>query len=498
MKINTSTTPPLQHATPALVVGCFEDAAEGLFEECDQALEGLLQRMLESREFRGKSGATRLIHTFGKMPAERLLLVGLGKKEELDTERLRQAAGEATQALKGARIPTFASALLFAGEGDAAIEAVCEGSLLAGYSFDEYKTREKEDRFRFEAMTLLIPETAKAADPQQPVELALAACRGVVSARNLVSHPGNVVTPGHLADVARDLATRCGLKCQVLEVGELERLGMNALLSVGRGSVEPPRLIVLEYDWGEGSPTVLVGKGITFDSGGISLKPGAGMEQMKTDMAGAAAVLGTLEAVALQKLPVRVVGIIPTAENMPGSKAYKPGDIIKSMSGTTIEITNTDAEGRLILCDALHYAVTNYAPAAVIDIATLTGACVVALGHEATGIMTNDRRLVEELQQAGERTGERLWELPVWDCYGEAMKSDVADLKNAGSRDGGAILAGWFLKQFVGGTRWAHLDIAGTAWAEKARPYVPKGATGIGVRLLLQYLRPGAVPPTCC
>jgi leucyl aminopeptidase len=498
MKILTSTTSPLQQATPALVVGCFEDERDGLFKELDAALDGLLQRMLESGEFRGKSGTSRLIHSFGKLPAERLLLVGLGKKEEFDTERLREASGEATQALKSARIASFSSTLQRAGEGAAALEATCEGALLASYSFDDYKTKEKEERFRFEAMTVLVSEPAAEPDAQQTVDRCRAACRGVVTARNLVSHPGNVVTPGRLAETARELAQRCGLTCRVLEPDELEKLGMNALLSVGKGSAEPPRLIVLEWAGSKGSPTVLIGKGITFDSGGISLKPGAGMEQMKTDMAGAAAVLGTLEAIALQKLPVHVIGIIPTAENMPGSKAYKPGDIIKSMSGTTIEITNTDAEGRLILCDALHYAVSTYSPTALIDVATLTGACVVALGHEATGVMGNDQQLVDELKRAGELTGERLWQLPVWDSYGEAMKSDVADLKNAGSRDGGAILAAWFLKQFVGSTRWAHLDIAGTAWAEKTRPYVPKGATGVGVRLLLKYLRPGTLPPTCC
>lgn len=271
---------------------------------------------------------------------------------------------------------------------------------------------------------------------------------------------------------------------------ELEQLGMNALVAVGKGSAEPPRLIVLEYRGAgdSGRPVVLVGKGITFDSGGISIKPGAGMEEMKTDMAGGAAVLGTMEAAAGLGLGVNLVGIIPTAENMPDGKACKPGDVVTSLSGQTIEITNTDAEGRLILCDALHYA-QKYRPTAMIDLATLTGACVVALGHEASGLMGNDKRLIERLKQAATRCGERVWELPLWDEYGEVMKSDIADLKNAGSRDGGCITAGWFLKQFVAKTRWAHLDIAGTAWNDKARPYVPKGASGVGVRLLIQFLR---------
>jgi leucyl aminopeptidase len=312
---------------------------------------------------------------------------------------------------------------------------------------------------------------------------------GVNLARDLVSHPGNVVTTGYLAETARKLADRHKLTCEILEMDELERLGMNALVAVGKGSIEPPRLIVLEYrGGGKERPVVLVGKGITFDSGGISIKPGAGMEEMKTDMAGGAAVLGAMEAAAGLKLPINLVCIIPTAENMPDGKAYKPGDVVTSLSGTTIEITNTDAEGRLVLCDALHFA-KKYKPTTMIDLATLTGACVVALGHEASGLMGNDQRLINSLKQAGERCGERVWELPLWDGYGEAMKSDIADLKNAGSRDGGSITAGWFLKQFVGTTRWAHLDIAGTAWSDKARSYSPKGATGVGVRLLIEYLQ---------
>ena len=300
-----------------------------------------------------------------------------------------------------------------------------------------------------------------------------------------------MATPAYLADAARLLASRHALTCRVIEQEELEQLGMNALVAVGKGSAVAPRLIVLEYRGagGSGRPLALVGKGITFDSGGISIKPGAGMEEMKTDMSGAAAVLGTLDAAAALKLPVNLVGVIPTAENMPDGKAYKPGDVLTSLSGQTIEITNTDAEGRLILCDALHFARTKFKPAAMIDLATLTGACVVALGHEASGMMGTDRRLLDGLKRAGERCGERVWELPLWDEYGEAMKSDIADLKNAGSRDGGSITAGWFLKQFVGSTRWAHLDIAGTAWSDKGRPCAPKGASGVGVRLLIEYLR---------
>jgi len=491
MKIELSSENPLKFAVPALIIGCFEDGADKLFSSCDSLLDGCLQRLSASREFTGKVNTSRLIHTQGKLPAERLLLVGLGKKSELDDERLRQAAGNAVQALRSARVAEFASALQLASGGETALETVCEGAILGSYSFDAYKTRDRNERFCFTGMTLLLPNGVSVIAARRGVERVEALCCGVNLARDLVSHPGNVATTGYLAAAAHALAERHSLTCRVIEREELEKLGMNALVAVGKGSAEPPRLIVLEYRGAASKerPQLLVGKGITFDSGGISLKPGAGMEEMKTDMAGAAAVLGALEAAAGMRLPVNLVGIIATAENMPDGRAYKPGDVLTSMSGLTIEITNTDAEGRLVLCDALHYARTNFRPAAMIDLATLTGACVVALGHEASGLMGSDKRLVDSLKKAGERCGERLWELPLWDSYGETLKSDIADLKNSGSRDGGSITAGWFLKQFTGKTRWAHLDIAGTAWSDKSRPCSPKGASGVGVRLLIEYLR---------
>jgi leucyl aminopeptidase len=490
VKIDVKTASPLKHPSPALIIGSFEDARDDLFAACDSALGGCLGRLTASREFCGKLNSTHMIHTLGRLPGERLLLVGLGKKSQLDAGRLRQAAGTALRVLRTARVATFASALHLAGAAETALEAVCEGSLLGAYAFELYKTKDRDERFSFEGMTLLLPKGDDRKAAAARVARSTTLCSAVQLARDLVSQPGNVVTPSYLAETARELAVRHNLTYRVYEYDELEKLGMNALLAVGKGSAEAPRLIVLEYR-GTGDrnrPVVLVGKGITFDSGGISIKPGAGMEEMKTDMAGSAAVLGAMQAAAGLGLPLNLVGIIPTAENMPDGRAYKPGDVLTSLSGTTIEITNTDAEGRLILCDALHFA-QKYRPAAMIDLATLTGACVVALGHEASGLMGNDQRLINSLKQAGERCGERVWELPLWDEYGEGMKSDIADLKNAGSRDGGSITAGWFLKQFVGATRWAHLDIAGTAWSDKALPCSPKGATGVGVRLLIEYLQ---------
>lgn len=491
MQIDLSCTDPLQQATPALVIGCCEDYRDELFSRCDAALDGCLQRLLTDREFSGKVNTTKIIHTMGKLPAERLLLVGLGKKGDLANDRLRQGAGNAVQALRSARVATFTSALHLNSGSMVMLEAVCEGTLLGSYRFDEYKTKNMDERFTFSNMTMLLPDGADIDAVHSRVENSIMLCRGVSLARDLVSHPANVATTGYLAAAAHGIAERHGLTCRVLERDELEKLGMNALVAVGKGSVEPPRLIVLEYhgSTAKESPLVLVGKGVTFDSGGISIKPSAGMEEMKTDMAGAAAVLGIMEAAAGLGLPVNLIAVIPTAENMPDGRAYKPGDVLTTMSGQTVEITNTDAEGRLILCDALHYARTVYKPAALIDLATLTGACVVALGHEASGLMGTDKRLVDSLIKAGERCGERLWELPLWDSYGDVLKSDIADLKNAGSRDGGSITAGWFLKQFTGKTRWAHLDIAGTAWSDKALPCSPKGATGVGVRLLIEYLQ---------
>ncbi|MCP4717239.1 MAG: leucyl aminopeptidase, partial [Deltaproteobacteria bacterium] len=339
-------------------------------------------------------------------------------------------------------------------------------------------------------VTLLATDAGDAARARTAVRRAEIICRGTLLARDLVSRPSNSATPTFLAGTARRVARKHGLACKVLDEKQAFKLGMGSYLSVARGTDEPARFIVLEYKPKRQKATAtvaLIGKAITFDSGGISLKPPGGMEEMKTDMAGGAAVLGAMQAVAALKLPVHVVGLVPATENLPSGHALKPGDIVKAMSGKTIEIISTDAEGRLVMADALHYA-KRYKPAAMIDLATLTGACVIALGNDASGIMGTDERLVARIRKAADATGEKVWQLPLWDEYREQIKSDVADIKNVGGRAAGTITAGCFLKEFVDEIPWVHIDIAGTAWLKKDNPYTPKGASGVGVRLLVEML----------
>jgi len=487
MKFQVRREDPLDYACPVLVLGCFEEKSdEPLLGRFDQALGGTLGAMFKDKEFTGALNRTALVRTLGRVAPERLLLVGLGKEKDFTPERMRQAGGTAAQALRSLSVRTAA---FFVPEGEAVLRAALEGFCLGAYSFDCYKTT-PEQGAAIETVDILVVEGSPAGDAERIAAEVLRLCEAVRFSRDLVSQPGNVATPGFLAEKALEMAARFDVPCRVWEREEIERHGMEALLAVARGSRQHPRFITLDYRGGgeKVKPVVLVGKGITFDSGGISLKPREGMEKMKHDMAGAAVVMGVLMAVASLRLPLNLVGLIPAAENLPGGNAYKPGDVIRSMAGKTIEVVNTDAEGRLVLCDALHHAVS-LRPAAVIDVATLTGACVVALGGLATGLFGNDEALKRDLRKAGEASGERVWELPVWEEYGELMKSDIADLKNSGGPPAGCITAAWFLKNFVGNTKWAHLDIAGTAWEDKGRHYLPKGATGVGVRLLVEYLR---------
>lgn len=491
MNIQVSVAAATKYSGRCLVVGCYQDEVvqPAPIEELDRPLGGLFALLDTQGEFKGKLNRTKLIYTLGRLPTERILLVGLGRRSELTSERLRQAAGTAAQAVRAAGLSAAATVLHLASEEvEGAFAAVVEGFILGGYSFARYRKNAK-DETPLEEVAFLIPDASELTAYERLCEQARIVCESVIFARDLVSQPANVANPMYLAEEAQDMAGACGVTCTVMEREEMERLGMDAILAVAKGSHQPPKFVILEYSpkLGE-TPVVLVGKGVTFDSGGISLKPREGMEKMKNDMAGAAAVFATVRAISLLGLNVNVVGLVPVVENLPGGGAYKPGDMVVSMSGQSIEIVNTDAEGRLILCDALHFA-KRYNPSVMIDVATLTGACVVALGAEATGLMGNDAALISALKKAGEATGERVWELPLWEEYGELMKSDIADIKNAGGPHAGAISAGWFLKQFAAEVPWAHLDIAGTAWEEKGRPYVPKGATGVAVRLLVEFLR---------
>jgi leucyl aminopeptidase len=354
------------------------------------------------------------------------------------------------------------------------------------YRFDRMKSKPAERRLALRKVALHVADKAGIAAGESAAARAMAIAHGAAFARDLGNLPGNVCTPTYLAAEARELARQHGLKCEILDQKAIEKLGMGAFLAVARGSRQPPQLIVLEYRGAkkkDAQPVVLVGKGVTFDTGGISLKPAHEMDEMKFDMCGAASVLGTMKAVALMSLPLNVVAIVPATENMPGGNAVKPGDIVTTMSGKTVEILNTDAEGRLILCDALTYA-ERYKPAAVVDVATLTGAMVVALGHVATGLFANDDALAGELLQAGDASWDRAWQLPLWEDYQEVLKSNFADFPNIGPRAGGSITAACFLERFAKAYPWAHLDIAGTAW--KSGP--EKGATGRPVALLASFL----------
>jgi leucyl aminopeptidase len=471
----------LQEPAPLVAIGAFEG----------EPLPAPLADLIEEGDFAATPRQKALIYPRGAATAKRVLLLGLGKREALSAEAVRQAAAVAAQQARDLKLTAFAIALPSGPNllPEAAAQAVAEGATLGLYSFLEYKTG-REPQPEPERVTLLAADEGDAARRGVAVGEAIAA--GVKLARDLANHPGNVVTPAYLGDTAVRLGEELGLQTTVLGLEELRAQGFGGILAVGQGSAQEPRFIVMEYGAGlENVPTVaLVGKGITFDTGGISIKPAEKMDDMKMDMGGAAAVFGAMHAVASLKLPLHVVGLISSAENMPSATAFKPGDIITTLSGKTVEVLNTDAEGRVVLADALHYA-QRYSPQGVVDLATLTGAIMVALGPHAIGAMGTSPELMQRLERAGEATGERVWELPLWDEYREMVKSEIADLRNTGgARFGGAITAAAFLAAFTGDMPWVHLDIAGTAWTERSsKAYVSRGATGVGVRLLTQLLR---------
>ncbi len=499
IKINQKFDSPLNHKTECLILPCPEEKKPGgTLKDVDTALNGAITIAFENKRFEGKSNQTLLLSCNGNLRADNLLLVGIGKTKDLTAEKICKASGTAA---KLAEKSNFKSVSAYLGcfekiakgpRYDEFAGAVAEGAGLALYHFDEYKSHDEKDDppSRLQKLTLVAESKTKTTTLTKSIDRAEKIVSAVHAARNLISHPGNTATPTYLADHAKKISRKSKITCKVLGKKEMEKLGMGALLGVSRGSHEPPALIVLEY-FGTAkkkAPTVIVGKGVTFDTGGISLKPGAGMDEMKMDMSGAATTLSTLQAIADLKLPVNVIGIVAAAENMPGGSAIKPGDILKSMSGKTIEVLNTDAEGRLVLADALTYA-QRYKPKEVIDLATLTGAVIMALGHQAAAVIGTNPAMIKRLKESGDATGERVWELPLWEEFDKATKSDIADLKNIASPGVGAgsSMGAAFLKAFAGDQPWTHIDIAGTAWGE-ATAYTPKGASGYGVRLLIHYL----------
>ncbi len=493
MKIRVMKGQAKRFPCEVLLLFSFEvpEPLEGPTQEVDREWEGFLSDLISQGDFRGELFQCRLVHTQKAIPAKRVLLAGLGKREEFDLERWRGVVSKAGQLVREIGLKQFACELkrLKDYPEEELAENFVTGLVLGLYQFHELKTRDRE-KIKTVDEVILLGET------DEEIRLIEEGARrgewissAVCMARDLVNGPSNSITPTVLAEKARQIAAEHDLEVQVLDLDEAEAMGMGAFVAVAKGSQEPAKFIVLEYNKGKELDTIaLLGKGITFDSGGISIKPSEGMERMKDDMSGAAAVLGAMQAAAQLRIPLHLVGIIPATENLPSGKAYKPGDVLKTLSGQTVEVISTDAEGRLILADALTYSL-RYQPKAIIDLATLTGACIIALGDYVIGMMGNDEGLVKRVEEASHKVGEKVWRLPLWEEYFDYLKSDTADFRNVGTRAAGTIIGGMFLSRFVEKTPWVHLDIAGPAFIEKERPYLPKGGTGVGVRLVIQLLR---------
>ena len=491
MDISVKTTSAPNQRSACLVVGIFDHRKlSNTAMELDNATNGYLSSILQHGDMDGKVGQTLLLHAVEAISAQRILLVGCGKEKDFATRQYKKVIAAAVKSLKeyNVRDAVFYLADLTAKDLNHArrIKLAAETIHSGYYQFNQLKTKNGKSKPPLQKAILNVAEEQQLTPARLAVAMGNAVALGVNTACDLGNLPGNICTPSYLASTAQKNAKRYpGMKVKVLKQKDMEDLKMGALLSVARGSRQPPRLIVIEYNGGkkDDRPIALVGKGITFDSGGISIKPSAAMDEMKFDMCGAASVLGTMVTIGELKLPINVVGIVPSCENMPDGAANKPGDIVTSMSGQTIEVLNTDAEGRLILCDALTYS-EQFKPKAVIDIATLTGACVVALGKHPCGLLSNDDALAQNLLDAGERSNDRAWQLPLWEDYQDQLKSNFADMANIGGPQAGTITAACFLSRFTEKLKWAHLDIAGVAWESGHN----KGATGRPVPLLSQYL----------
>lgn len=486
-----------QAADTIAVFGFKGGELAGVAQAVDEALSGALRELAEGGDFSGISGQVAVLYPRGAIPAKRVIAVGLGQRDKFTVDTLRRAAAQAAQKARDLKARTMAAAPVVMDGLDVvqAVEALAEGTLLGLYQYHGQKTSDAPEALP-ELFTIVV-EDSDLATAQPGVAAGAAIAAGVNLTRDLVNLPPNICTPAYLAETAQSVGAQAGLKVEILERRQMESLGMGALLGVAQGSETPPRFIIMEHNAekaGELDTIVLVGKAVTFDTGGYSLKSGEGMAGMKADMGGGGAVIGAMQAIGTLRIPLHVVGLVPAADNMVSGKAYRPQDVLRASNGVTIEVISTDAEGRLLLADALAFA-ARYKPAAVVDIATLTGACVVALGTVAAGLFSSDDSLRDALLHSAEQTGEKVWPLPLWPEYDKAIESQTADVKNSGGRYGGAATAAAFLRHFVDYPAWAHLDIAGVAGIEgmsssNDNPYVPgKGATGFGVRLMTDFVR---------
>jgi len=479
----------------AIIIGFFEGkkSIDGGIDTIDKALKGVVSRLVDRGEIKGKLGEVNEIHSLGGLDADRVVIMGLGKQEELTLDKIRGAIGDTCRRLKKQRVDDIATVAHGVGVNDItpqdSAQAITEGALLGLYSFRKHITGKKDEQFEIKKLTIVVGSEVDIPLLQKGSSRGVILAEAANLARDMVNEPANYMTPGDMAEKAAEVAKDCNLELAVLDKKEMQKLDMEALLGVTQGSCQPPKFIILHYK-GKNSDEIdlaMVGKGVTFDSGGISIKPSGKMDEMKTDMAGGAAVIAAMAAVARLKAKINVTAIVPAVENLLGGSALKPGDILTSMTGKTIEIISTDAEGRLILADALGYA-NKLKVKRIVDVATLTGACQVALGSVCTGVFGNNQELVDKIIAAGDETGEPMWQMPMYDEYKEQNKSDIADIKNAARGGAGAITAAQFLAEFAGDTPWAHLDIAGTSFGDKEHKYYIKGATGVPVRTLVSLV----------
>lgn len=494
MQVEANRGPIEELDVQALAVAVFknEKSDDGFVKRLDQLSGGLVSSALEAEEFSGKEGETAYFHLVGntQLKARRLLLVGVGDAGDYKAAQVSQMSGTAVRSLRSKNVKSIAVIPRAPDEAAETAATVVQGAYIALFDPDKYRTVEKEEK-TIDRLIVAI-EGAEEDSLQRGVKSGVIVGESINFTRDLANEPGAYMTPSDMAERAREIANEFGLSVDVLDEARMEQEGMGSLLSVSRGSDQPAKLIILKYTpanpvTGNKELLAFVGKGVTFDSGGISLKPGENMELMKYDMTGGATVLGAMRAIAQLKPPIPVLGVAPCTENLPSGKATKPGDVVKAMTGKTIEVINTDAEGRLILADAIAYA-RKLGATKIIDMATLTGAVSIALGDVNAAVLGTDQELIDEIIVAGREVGEKFWQLPLDKEYSKQIKSDIADIKNVGGRKAGTITAAAFLKEFADGISWAHLDIAGTAWADEAKPYRSKGPTGIAVRTLLRIV----------